>query len=135
MKPYIELNTNLRTKAKSNFEKDFYKLMNNAPYGKSMENVHNRQDIQLCTSAKKAMKLIAKPTFKKRTIFSENLVAFHMRKANVKFNKPIYLGMPILDISKNHMYGFYYNVMKPRYEDKIQLLYTDTDSLVILFQK
>jgi len=100
METYIEFNTELRKKAKNSFEKDFYKLMNNAPYGKFMENVRNRQDIRLCTNAKKAMKLIAKPTFKSRTIFAENLVAFHMRKANVKFNKPIYLGMSILNNSK-----------------------------------
>ena len=78
--PYITLNTNLRTEAKNNFEKDFFKLMNNSVFGKTMENIRNRKDIHLVTSEKKALKLIAKPNFKHRTIFTENLVAVHMGK-------------------------------------------------------
>jgi hypothetical protein len=131
MKPYIDFNTEERKKAKNEFEKDFYKLMNNAVFGKTMENVRNRVDIRLCSNAKKAMKLIAKPNFKSRTIFDENLVAFNMRKTNVMLNKSVYVGMSILDISKNLMFNFYYNVLKKKYDNKIQLLYTDTDSLVI----
>ena len=105
LKKYINFNTALRTKAKNYFEKDFFKLMNNAVFGKSMENIRNRVDIKLCSNEQKIEKLIAKPNFESRTIFTENLVAMHLQKTKIVFNKPIYLGMSILDISKNIMYS------------------------------
>jgi len=71
-----------------------------------------------------------RPNFKDRTIYSNNLMAIHMNKESVKFDKPIYVGFSILDISKTIMYNFHYNVMKTYYDTKISLLYTDTDSLI-----
>ena len=127
--PYIALNTNLRTKANNNFEKDFFKLMNNSVFGKTMENIRNRKNIQLVTSKKSALKLIAKPNFKHRTIFTENLIAIHMGKTRLIFDKPVYVGMCILDVSKTLMYDFHYNYIKKKYEEKALLLMTDTDSL------
>ena len=129
MKPYIELNTNLRTASNNNFGKNFFKLMNNSVFGKTMENIRNRQDIKLVTTPEQAAKLINKPNYKSRTIFCENLAAIHMGKTEIRFNKPIYVGMAILDISKNLMYDFHYNYIKPKYGDKAKLLFTDTDSL------
>ena len=126
---YIALNTNLRTKAKNDFEKDFFKLMNNSVFGKTMENIRNRANIQLVTSKKKSLKPIAKPNFKRRTIFTENLVAVHLGKTNLVFNKPIYVGMCILDLSKTLMYDFHYNYIKKKYGENAKLLMTDTDSL------
>ena len=126
---YIALNTNLRTKAKNDFEKEFFKLMNNSVFGKTMENIRNRENIQLVTSEKKALKLIAKPNFKRRTIFTENLVAVHLGKTNLVFDKPIYVGMCILDVSKTLMYDFHYNYIKKKYGENAKLLMTDTDSL------
>ena len=130
MKPYIEKNTNLRTKAKNNFEKDFFKLMNNSVFGKTMENIRNRVDVKLVNTEEKFKKLVAKPNFKSRKIFSENLISVHMKKTSLTMNKPVYLGMCILDLSKTIMYDFHYNYIKPKYGDKAKLLFTDTDSLM-----
>ncbi|XP_048588381.1 uncharacterized protein LOC116601844 [Nematostella vectensis] len=130
LKTYIDLNTSLRAKATNDFEKDFFKLMNNSVFGKTMENIRNRVDIRLITNEKQARKLISKPNYKHRTIFCENLAAIHMRKTRLVFNKPVYLGMCILDLSKNLMYDFHYGYVKPKYGDKAKLLFTDTDSLM-----
>ena len=127
MKQYIDLNTSLRAKAKNDFEKDFFKLMNNSSFGKTMENIRNRVDIRLKNSEKCAEKLTRKPNFKHLTIFDENLVAIHMKKTELLFNKPIYLGFCILDISKKLMYDFHYNYMMKKYGSKAKLLFTDTD--------
>ena len=130
MKPYIDKNTNLRAMAKNNFEKDFYKLMNNSVFGKTMENLRNRVDVKLVNTKEKLRKLVAKPNFKSRKIFNENLVSVHMSKTSLLMNKPIYLGMCILDLSKIIMYDFHYNYIKSKYADKAKLLFTDTDSLM-----
>jgi hypothetical protein len=129
MKEYIQLNTDLRTKGTTDFEKDFFKLMNNSVFGKTMENVRNRVDIRIVNNEKKWNKLSKKHNFKSVTIFSENLVAVHMRRTSVKLKKPIYLGMSILDISKTLMYDLHYNYIKPMYGNDAELLFTDTDSL------
>ena len=130
MKPYIDKNTNLRAKAKNNFEKDFFKLMNNSVFGKTMENIRNRVDVKLVNTKEKLIKLVAKPNFRSRKIFSENLVSVHMKKMSLTMNKPVYLGMCILELSKTIMYDFHYNYIKPKYEYKAKLLFTDTDSLM-----
>jgi len=130
LKPYIELNTQLRLKATNDFEKDFFKLMNNSVFGKTVENIRNRVDVRLRTSAKSAEKLVMKPNYERTTKFSEDLIAVHMKKTELVFNKPVYLGMSILDISKTLMYDFHYNYMKVKYRDNGKLLMTDADSLM-----
>ena len=130
MKPYIDKNTNLRAKAKNNFEKDFFKLMNNSVFGKTMENIRNRVDVKLVNTKEKFKKLVAKPNFRSRKIFSENLVSVHMKKISLTMNKPVYLGMCILELSKTIMYDFHYQYIKPKYGEKAKLLFTDTDSLM-----
>ncbi|XP_065650262.1 uncharacterized protein LOC136078418 [Hydra vulgaris] len=126
---YIELNTNLRTKAKNEFEKDFFKLMNNSVFGKTMENIENRVDVRLVTNRDEAVKLASRPNYESRTIFDDNLIAIHMKRTKLMYNKPIYLGMCILDLSKTLMYEFHYDYIKKKYSDRAKLLFTDTDSL------
>ena len=123
-------NTALRTKAKNSFEKDFFKLMNNSVFGKTMENIRNRVDVKLLNDEKSAQKLVAKPNFEHLTIFDENLVAIHMKRIKLLFNKPVYCGMAILDLSKTLMYDFHYNYFLPKYGEKQKLLFTGTDSLL-----
>ena len=129
LKDYIQLNTDLRTKGRTPFEKDFFKLMNNSVFGKTMENIRNRIDVRLVTEEKELEKLVKKPNFDRINIFTEDLVAVHMKKTTIKLHKPIYLGMSILDLSKTLMYDFHYNYIKPKYEENANLLFTDTDSL------
>ena len=129
LKPYIDMNTNLRTQAKNNFEKDFYKLMNNSVFGKTMENMRNRVNVKLVNTKEKLKKLVAKPNYRSCKIFNENLVSVHMKKTSLTMNKPVYLGMCILDLSKIIMYDFHYDYIKPKYGNNAKLLFTDTDSL------
>ena len=134
MKPYIDFNTKLRMQSKNNFESDFFKLMNNSVFGKTIENIRNRVDIKLVTTPKQAEKYIYRPNYTGRTTFSDNLVAIHMGKTSIYMNKPIYLGMCILGISKTLMYDFYYGFLKEMYGNKVKLLFTDIDSLMILVE-
>ena len=134
MGPYIRKNTELRKEAKNAFEKDFSKLMNNSVFGKTIENIRKRQNVELIDNRKKALKLASKPNFDRATIFDEHLVAIHMKKTEVYFNKPIYVGQAILDLSKTLMFDFHYNYIKKKYGKKAELLMTDTDSLMYLIQ-
>ena len=130
MKSYIDKNTKLRMHTKNNFEKDYFKLMNNSVFGKTIEDLRKRTDVKLVTTQEQAEKYINMPNYKGRTTFSDNLVAIHMGKTSLYMNKPVYLGMSILDLSKTLMYDFFYGYIKPKYGDKAELLFTDTDSLM-----
>ena len=103
--------------------------MNNSVFGKTLENIRNRIAIRLISSDKVAQKLGAKPNYDHCTIFDENLITVHMKKTKRYFNKPVYLGMSLLDLSKFLMYDFHYNYIKTKYGDKAKLLFTDTDCL------
>ena len=134
LKQYIDFNTQKRTNAKNSFEKDFFKLMNNSVFGKTMENLRKRVDVRLVTDKEKLLKLASKPTYVSSKIFNENLVAVHKIKETLTLNRPAYVGMCILDLSKTLMYDFHYNYIKNKYDDKAKLLFTDTDSLTYEIQ-
>ena len=129
LKQYIDFNTSKRAQSKNDFEKDLFKLFNNAIFGKTCENVDKRIEVQLVSEPKKFVNQASKPYFKDFRIFSNNLVACEMRKTQVKYNRPMIVGMCILDLSKVLMYDFHYNTMVKTYGTKAKLCFTDTDSL------
>ncbi|XP_050519039.1 uncharacterized protein LOC126893133 [Diabrotica virgifera virgifera] len=137
LKKYIDLNTSLRNKAKNEFERDLFKLLVNAIFGKTLENVEKRRDIRLCTrwetktNSLGARVLISKPEFKSCSVFNENLAAIHLGKTKIVYDKPLYVGFTILDLSKTVIYDFYYGYIKKKYGEAANLLYTDTDSLIM----
>ena len=104
LKPYIDMNTDLRKKAKNDFEKDFFKLMNNAVFGKTMENVRKHRNIKLVTTERRRNYLVSEPNYYTTKVFTENLVAIEMGKTQMCMSKPVYLGLLILDLSKTVMY-------------------------------
>ena len=130
LKSYIEFNTILRTKAKNEFEKDFFQLMNNSVFGKTMENIRKHKDVKLVTSKKAYLKQVMKPNFKSGLCFSKNLMGCEMGKIKIVMNKPVYMGLFILDLSKIIMYEFYYDYMKPKYGNRLKSCYMDTDRFV-----
>ena len=129
LKQYIDFNTEKRKHAKNSFEKDFFKLMNNSVFGKTMGNLWKRVDVRPVTDEKKLNKLTSKPTYVSSKIFNENLMAVHKVKEALTLNRPAYVGMCILDLSKTLMYDFHYNYIKKKYGNRAKLLFTDTDSL------
>ena len=136
MAPYIAFNTAMRAKARSDFEKDLYKLKNNAVFGKTMENLRERRDIQALRPGSMAYKKwVASPSYKQRIIVGDGSLIIAERakgcgRAPLLLNKPVYTGVAVLDLSKLHMQSFWYTWLKPRFGDKVSLCYTDTDSLV-----
>ena len=128
MKEYIYFNTRLRTAAKNDFEKDFYKLMNNSVFGKTMENIRKHRNIKLVNNEEEYLKNVMKPNFKSGTLLGPDLMGCEMGKVRVVMNKPVYLGQAILDLSKTIMYEFHYDYMIPKYGDRLKLCYMDTDS-------
>ena len=105
--------------------------MNNAVFGKTMENVRKHRDIKLLTTDKRRSQLVSEPNYHTTKWFSENLLATEMKKTKVKMNKPIYLGFLILEISKTLIYEFWYDYVKPKYGDNVKMCYMDTDSFIM----
>lgn len=144
LKPYITLNTMLRQRAKSDFERDFFKKQNNCIFGKTIENKRNQIDVKLVNVWKDisnktnkicgAEKYISAPNFKNLAIFSENLVAIQLQQVKIILDRPIYIGFTVLELAKTHLYKFHYSIMKNMYKNNIQLCYTDTDSLLYLIK-
>ena len=131
LRAYIMLNTRHTMNAKNEFETNFFKLMNNALFGKTIKNVRKYRDINLVTSDEYRRKLVSEPNYHTTKHFNENFEAIEMRKAKVKMNNPVYLEQAILDISKTLMYEFYSDYLKVKYKDKVIPCYMDTDSFIL----
>ncbi len=129
MKPYIEGNNELRGKAINEFERDFFKLMNNSVFGKTMENVRNRMNLHLTTDHDNAVKWFSKPEFKNNT-HAHGLYLIETYKTKIVYDKPVYVGCTVLDLSKLHMLRFHYDLMEPTFGEKAEVVYSDTDSFV-----
>ena len=130
LKPYIAFNAEKRKNARNDFEKDIFKLLNNAVFGKTMEDQRKHLDFERVSDERRFMKCVNNPSFKHSHIINENLVGVEKQKPKLKLDKPIFIGMSIPDLSKRHMCRFYYDVMKPKYGVNIRMVYTDTDSFV-----
>ena len=125
------MNTELRKLVRNDFEKDLFKLMNNSVFGKTMENIRKHRDLKLVTTDTKRSKLVSEPNYHTINLISEDLSIIEIKKTKVKMNKPIYLGLSILEISKILMYEFWYDYTKPKYNDNVRLCYMDTDSFIM----
>ena len=130
MKPYIDFNTERRKEATNEADKNLFKLLNNAVYGKTMENMRKRIKIRIIKNEKDFIKYASRPTYINHNSFGKRLVAIHEKKELLTLNKPIYVGCTVLELSKLAMYKFYYDFIKRKYED-VKLLYTNTDSFII----
>ena len=127
MKKYIDFNTEKRKNAARDFEKDFFKLMINSVYGKTMENLRKRTHVRLVINKKDFLKHTSRPIYVTHKLFDEDYAAIHEIKPVLVLNKPIYVGFTVLDLSKWNMYDFHYNFIKKNFN--AELLFTDTDSL------
>ena len=131
LKPYIDMNTELRKAAKNDFEKDLFKLMNNSVFGKTIENIRKHKDKKLVMTDKKRSKLVSEPDYHTINLISEDLSIIEMKKTKVKMSKLIYLGLSIMEISKILMYKFWYDNMKRKYDNDVKLCYMDTNSFIM----
>ena len=130
MKSYVNMNAEKRAKTTNKFDADFYKLSVNSLFGKTIENPEKRTKVKLCCTKSELEKRVGHYSFKWSKIINKNLVGVEMKNSLVKMNKPFYVRNAVLELSKFHRFNFYYNVMKLVFNDRIQLLYTDTDSLL-----
>ena len=131
LKEYIDFNTHQRSLSDSSFLKDFFKLMNDAVFGKTQENLRKRVQVDVITDAATLRKRVAKPSFYCRMPITDDLAVIQCKVQTLTLNRPIYVGFPVLELSKLHMYSFHYEHMKAKYPhaDQLKLLFTDKDSL------
>ena len=134
LKPYIDLNTELRTNANNEFEKDFFKLMNNSVFQKMMENVRGHRDVKLTVTEQRRKKLTSEPNYDSCKQFTNDLMEIEMRKTDVLVDKTISVRQAILDISKTLMYEFWYDYLKSKYQDQLKLCYMDTNGFFIYIE-
>lgn len=132
MKEYIDFNTAMRMKAKTKFEKDFFKFLINSVFGKTIQSPRKINNYHLVTNINHLNKLVKKTNFREKHEISEGLVGVLLGRTHVKLDKPIQIGMTILELSKYFMTSFFYDVLKKKYGDKIHVIYSDTDSYFLL---
>ena len=125
------MNTELRKKAKLDVENNFFKLMNNTVFGKTIDNERKHRDVKLVKAETRRNYLVLELKYHKTKIFSENLFAIEMKRTQILMNKPVYLGLPVFELSKIVNYGFWYDSVRPKYEEKAKSCYMDTDSFII----
>ena len=113
------MDTKLRNKEKNNVQKDFFKLMNNAVFGKTLENLRKHRNVKLVTIERRRYYLVLEPNYHTTDFFTKNLLAREMRKTQILMKKPVHLCFSILDLSKTIMYDFWYE--KPKYGEKAEL--------------
>ena len=130
LKPNIDMNTKLRQKAKNNFEKDLFMLVNYTVFGKTVENVRKHRKIKLVTKERRINYLASESNYYTTKFFTKKLLAIEMRKTQILMNKPIYFGLSILDLSKTAMYEFRYDYVKPKFGENVKLCYMDTNSFI-----
>ena len=130
MKSYVNFNSKKRAQATNKFNTDFYKLLSNSLYQKTIENPEKQSKVKLCNESSMYENYIGKPNFKNSKRINSKLVGVEMKYSSIKTNKPFYIGRSILDLSKWHMYYFHYNVMKAIFDDRVHLLYMDMDSFI-----
>ena len=131
LKPYIDMNNELRTNASNDFKKDFQKLKNNSVFGKTTENIRKHRDIYLVTNEKKYGKLVSEPNYYSTKYISKKLLVIEMKKRGIYMGKPVYLGQAILELSKLLMYKFWYKYIQPKYASNVSLCYMDTDTFIM----
>ena len=131
LKSYIENNAKLRTEAKNEFEKDFFKLMNNVVFGKTMENMRKHRDLKLVTIERKTNFLLSHPKYYTTKFFTKSLLAIEVKKAKITMNKPDYFDFLVSEWSKTAMYDFWYNYIKPKYGKKAKPFFIDTNSFIV----
>ena len=125
------MNRDLRKKAKNGFQKYFFKLVNNAAFGKALENVRKHRDIKLVPIERRRNYVVSEPNYHTTKFFTEHILATEMKKTKILMNKPVCLGISILKLSKLLMYEFWYNYVKPKYGEKAKLCYMDADSFIV----
>ena len=131
-KPYTDMNTKLRKKAKNNFEKYFFKLINSAVFRKTLENVRKYRHIKLVTTDWIRGYLVSKPNYHITELFTDfTLLAIKWKKTQILANKSVPLGLSILDLSKTVMYDFWYDYVKPKHSENTKLYYMDTYSIIV----
>ena len=129
MKKYIDFNAQKRKYAANDFEKDFFKLIINSVYGKTMENLGKRTNVRFVNNENDFLKYTSRATYVTHKLFDKDYAAIHEIKPVLMLNKPIYVGFTVLELSKWMMYDFHYNFIKKNFN--AELLFTDIDSFDI----
>ena len=130
LEPHIDMTTKLKQKANNNFEKEVFKLMNNAVFEKAVENVRKHRNIKLVSTERRSDYLVSEPNYHTTMFFTENLLAIEIRQTQVLMNKPVYLGLSILDLSKTVMYEFWYDYGKPKSVENAKLCFMDASLFI-----